>query len=415
MSSDLDSRDPLDWLSQILWPDGLTRIQPGSPATGDTSSVGHMSWWASPSADEPRVLIPANSKLAARTAVTRYHDGFSTKRRLRSVLAENLTRNQRLASLTLGRTVVHAFPDASGGVLDEIAAVIGVADLKVAVSLSTPKSNQKPVLQLLDGSGRCHGWAKVAWNERTASLVGNEAHWLRWAEAAPHRTETSLEVPRVLEDKTLSGRRVVITSGVSPSRRPYRSADAAPPPEIFRAVAALGEVAVSPITETAWWRSVGDVLEFADPRERRAIDAVVEAVADLQFETGAWHGDVTPWNLMTAPNRVQLIDWEFAAAGAPLGFDLCHFHTQVASEMKAQSPARSLDRSARLSPQGLAELGVAGDARWAVWQLYLVELIRRSAALRAEGYPTDNVHFGAAAIDRLERIFGTSKVGASVK
>jgi len=106
---------------------------------------------------------------------------------------------------------------------------------------------------------------------------------------------------------------------------------------------------------------------------------------------------------MTTKAQVQLIDWEFAADGAPLGFDLCHFHTQVASEMKDCDAAASLDRSARLSPQGLAELGIEAENRTGIWHLYLVELIRRSLALRAGGYSTEHVHQGPAALNRLER------------
>ena len=56
--TDQDSRDPLNWLSEILWPDRSTTIKPGESASPQ--------WWASPSADSPKILIPAQSIAAAR-------------------------------------------------------------------------------------------------------------------------------------------------------------------------------------------------------------------------------------------------------------------------------------------------------------------------------------------------------------
>ena len=109
---------------------------------------------------------------------------------------------------------------------------------------------------------------------------------------------------------------------------------------------------------------------------------------------------------MTTKDHVQLIDWEFAADGVPFGFDLCHFHTQVASEMKGCDAPAALARSARLSPQGLSELGIEAENRTAIWRLYLVELMRRLLALRANGYSTEHVHQGPAALNRLERSLG---------
>jgi hypothetical protein len=106
---------------------------------------------------------------------------------------------------------------------------------------------------------------------------------------------------------------------------------------------------------------------------------------------------------MTARDVVGVIDWEFAADEVPLGFDLCHHHTQVASEMLQLPPDRALDHSARLSPAGLAMLGLDPHTRITTWYLYLVELVRRTLALRAAGMPTTDVHQGRAALRRLLR------------
>ncbi len=398
--TDQDSRDPLSWLSRILWPDGSGSIE----RTGSSPR-----WWASPSADNPKILIPADCPAAARTAVKRYHDGFSPKLRARSLAAEATMRWQPLAGALLDKNLVGMASTDDGeptGVLEGIRRLLGVPNLYVAFSLSTPKSNQKPVLQLLDERGRCLGWAKVAWNDRTSALVANEAHWLR------HRAEPPLSIPELLHDTEIAGRRVAISSGVDVSRRPRRSPSAMPSFDVFHSVAALGTAATVDIETSTWWRSVERVLHHGTDRERDAVRAAADSCAGLRIRVGAWHGDLTPWNLMTSGNRTHLIDWEFAADGVPFGFDLCHFNTQVASEMKASTADSrrvaldAIDHSARLSPQGLAGLGIEPENRTAIWRLYLVELVRRSVALRANGYPMDRVMQGAAALDRLERAVG---------
>lgn len=394
--TNLDHHQPFPWLANILWPDHAADIGP--------HGTSRPRWWASPSAADPRILIPADAPAAARTAVRRYHDGFDTRRRLRSLAAETVLRVPPLARAVLDRNrvaVAHPGHDLQG-VIDGIAEVMGIDDLEVAIGLSVPKSNRKPVLQLLDRSGRCHGWAKVAWNDRVDRLVGNEAAWLGVDAVAP------VTKPDLLHDVDIEGRRVVIATGATPSRLPRRHRHRPPAPEVFVAVSAMGTPAALSIKESPWWRSVEAVVDHATPRERLAMQTAIEGCYRHRFRVGAWHGDLTPWNLMSVGGRPHLIDWEFAADGVPLGFDVCHFHTQVAAEQRGLDAAAAIDFSARLSPHGLARIGVQPENRTAVWRLYLVELVRRQVALRAAGHPEDDVTFGPAALHRLERSQGTS-------
>jgi hypothetical protein len=363
---------------------------------------------------DAKVLIPADAPAAARTAVRRYHDGFDAKLRLRSLVAEATMAVPALAPRLLNaRTVtVTATPGHLGSpvspILDGIAEALSVDKLVVAFSLSTPKSNQKPVLQLLHPQGRCIGWAKIGWNERTDALIANEARWLQRPGSQP------LIKPDLIHDVDIAGRRVVITTAVRPRRRSRRSRFEPPPGALFSAVAGLGSLGSLPVQETKWWQSVTEVMGAATDRERTAIEAAVERCGDQAIPVGAWHGDLTPWNLMTTGDGIQLIDWEFAADQAPFGFDLCHFHTQVGSELRGLDADRALDRSARLSPQGLVAIGVSPTDRRAVWELYLVELIRRQLALRVDGYPIENVTQGPAALRRLERALGPAVSGSVV-
>ncbi|MDH3294870.1 MAG: hypothetical protein OER95_11185 [Acidimicrobiia bacterium] len=409
---------PLQWLGDVLWPDGQARLIPGS-STGSVVGGGHeevkvgLRWWASPNASSAEILIPAQSRLAARTAVRRYHDGFTLRRRVRSWAAETIMAVPGLAPHLLDRQLVTVDGRATDGVLCQLAEALSarhrdLRELHVAVSLARPKSNRKPVLQLIDENGRCLGWAKVGWNPWTTRLVANEARWLQAGCRHP------LIMPRLLDELTIGGRQVVITSGAGPSRWPRRMSGL--DPDLILAVADLGPRDRVRVCDSPWWASVEQVRSVATPSESRAIDQVVAATDGLLFDIGAWHGDLTPWNIMSASGPPvdgrrfwsraggvvrQVIDWEFAAEGVPVGFDLCHYHTQVGAEMKGMTADQALDHSARLSPQGLAAIGVDPHNRIAVFRLYLVELIRRTLALRSAGMPVDALTQGAAAVRRI--------------
>ena len=359
-------------------------------------------WWASPTAIDAEILVPALSAPAARRSVRRYHDGFTLKRRARSWAAEILMRTPMLPDLLLRRGLVTVDGQVNDGLLSHLAEFLAASrsdlqELHVAVSLSRPKSNRKPVLQLLDQNGSCLGWAKIGWNEWTSKLLGNEAGWLQAIATHP------LHTPSLVDDLMIGDARVVITTGAEASRLPRREREL--DTTLLLAIADLGSRGRVRLSESPWWASVEAVRPAATPAEAAAIDQVAAVTDDLRFDIGAWHGDLTPWNILStggSGRRVaQVIDWEFAADGVPLGFDLCHYHTQVASEMKGMSADRALDHSARLSPQGLAALGVDPHNQIGVYRLYLVELIRRTLALRVAGIPVDDVKQGAAAVRRI--------------
>ena len=420
-----DRSDPLSWLSDILWPHGRARLvlerrrhrgearAVSEAAGGDGDHQVGFRWWASPHPRTAEILIPATSAAGARAAVRRYHDGFSLRRRARSWLAELVMRAPGWTRAALDRRLVTSVGAVDDGILTDLWSMVesraGACALHPAITLSRSKSNRKPIIQLIDQDGRTTGWAKIGWNPWTADLVDNEARWLRSTPNPP------LVMPALLEDRTLRGHRVIVTDGFTPSRLPRRKGDLLPSPGLFLAVADLGLRQRLPLSDTPWWHSVEQVLPAAMSNEAAAVDQVLQLVGSTSIEIGAWHGDLTPWNIMaqtvrTGPpwfgprgtkTRYQVIDWEFAADGVPLGFDLCHFHTQVAMEMKGMSASAALDHSARLSPQGLARLGVDPHNQITIYRLYLVELIRRTLALRTAGLPVDEVLQGQAAVARI--------------
>ena len=53
-----------------------------------------------------------------------------------------------------------------------------------------------------------------------------------------------------------------------------------------------------------------------------------------------------------------------------------------------------------------ADARCSSSTRTALWRLYLVELLRRMAALRQAGFPVERLTQGPAALVRLERGLG---------
>lgn len=422
--------EALQWLNSILWPDGAARIS-AIDSVSLSAPVAHDNerWWASPSAGDPKILVPGGSVSAGRTATKRYHDGFDAKLRARSFAAERLSAWGPLAKRAMsGRELkVVANTPNTHGLLDELRELMKVEELFVAIGLSHPKANRKPVLQLIDHEGRCIGWAKVGWNETTRTLISNEAAWLQQRPVPP------LAIPRVLHDEELAGHQVVVVNSVQPRRRPSRSRFAPPPYSIFRSVAAMGALQTTSdsghdvdglsLSQTAWWLSVEDALSEASADEEELIRSVPNSLSTSELLIGGWHGDLTPWNLMTDGERVNLIDWEFAADEVPVGFDLYHFYYQVARELRRLDASASLDYAARLAPHGLIEMGVAKSDCFPVWTLYLVELARRGMTLRADRRRADDNPLmqdssrealdGFAAIARLRRMQTTKPVFAA--
>lgn len=379
---------PLAWLAEALWPDGGAEL-----VAGPADAATRWAWWAAPNAAEAHFLAPATQP-HIRAAVRRYHDGRSMLDRAKTMAVELVARTGPVARHILGRHLVTARVHRDG-ILEALAERFDDLD-QVAVSLSHPKTNRKPVLQLIDRGGRTFGFAKVAVSDHTASLLANEATWLRSAAHA------AVLAPVVLDETTLCGRRVLVTSAVVGSRLPGRHRHRCPL-DLVSDVAALGTLDRRRVGELPWTARVRGLLDHATEAERAAIDTTLERHGDQVVTEAAWHGDLTPWNVMRDRRGPALIDWEFAADGVPMGFDVCHFHTQVAMELAGRDAHDAMAATFASAPTDLVTAGVDRGTIAATLDLYAVELIRRTLALRAAGLDTSAVRQGPAALRVLTR------------
>jgi hypothetical protein len=385
----------LEWLNDILWPNGdgsfVAGVSGGQAPSVSTAAAGvEPSWWANPTAAAAQTLMPATPIAAARRAVRRYHDGQSLPRRARSVAAEVAMRSGPLRSVLPLGEVVGLRGSLDTGVIGRLRRELAEPDLTVAVSLAQPKSNRKPVLQLLRADGHCIGFAKVASTDHTRVLVENEAAWLR------RRPRVPLASPDLLWSGEAEGAAVLVMSAVLPPRIPRRRPTAPPPAAVFSAVADLGTRRTILVLESGWWSRVERLAAVASADELTAIQRVGATAEDRPLPVGGWHGDLAPWNLLTRQGAYHLIDWEFAADDVPVGFDLCHFHLQAGNETLGLHAGAALTRARDLA---LGHLGADGAL---VFSLYLVELLRRQLHLRSIGYPEEGITHGPAALALLQ-------------
>jgi hypothetical protein len=169
---------------------------------------------------------------------------------------------------------------------------------------------------------------------------------------------------------------------------------------LFEAVARFGHDPAIPLSRGRWWEKVRSVLDVADEREALAVQAATDSLDD-RLQSGSWHGDLAPWNMFSTRAVTHVIDWEFAAHDVPFGFDLCHFHVQTGMELVGLDAPGALRRAERRSRVGLVDLGVPPGHVEPIWQLYLVELVRRQLELRGHGVRA-SVSQGPAALAVLE-------------
>jgi hypothetical protein len=243
--------------------------------------------------------------------------------------------------------------------LEELAVLLGLDEVKVAVGLGGFDQWWKPVLQIFDTDGTPVGYAKVGWTPLTSSLVRNEGRILEVLAANPVQ---GLVIPDLLAQLQWAGHDVLVTA---PLPSEVRSIERTMPPRcILPAVHGEG-----PLTSSRWWSALEDELgltmstggpgvtshgilggeqtqrqleELDDLRERAlsAVSVVAERLGDAELPRGLFHGDWVPWNLAAlvdanGDSPIVAWDWEYGSSDAPVGLDDVHGAFQVARQCGA--------------------------------------------------------------------------------
>ncbi|MEX2275787.1 MAG: hypothetical protein WEA10_09550 [Actinomycetota bacterium] len=391
------SAAPLDWLLPVLWPG--PGVHAGLEAPSGQRVVA--SYAVLPSPAKPRLLVPLGAPRAAAAALLQFNQAMRQPARLRKAagsLAFRLGAGGRLARATL-----HVTDDGGGGARIEslLRAGLDAPDAVVAVVLGAVRPNAKPVVQLLDVTGRVVAFAKVAWNELTRALVEREAEVLAaWAMEPPG----AFDVPRPLFRGTLGGNPV---HAVSAAPQPVlRRGPTEVPVQVVAEIANRGGTDRRAMTSHVGWSmlhrriaNATDGTAIAD-RAAAALDLVERRWGSETMIFGAWHGDFAPWNTTWHRGRWVVWDWERAGEGVPVGLDAVHWEIQVASHAANRDLRAALATAGPAIDRVLEPLGVRQPGPVLAW--YFVERLARYEEARVAGTLGSDDRGPRSALDVLE-------------
>ncbi len=358
-----DSRERADYLEHVrglLWPEASP---PQGEAADRQAGIPARARFliAFPSADRPRIVIPA-ARLAAAAAVRRYGEPSS----MRTLVA---TRGLSLllragAGSILGDKLAVATPAGMPTIESYLRQQLG-PDIHVSMHIGAARANRKPVLQLLTTSGTTVGFAKIGADPLTKELVRAERDAL--ADLSRSRL-TRLQVPQVLHSGRWGDLDVLVLSPLPVWQRRIQLGGS----QLISAMQELSEVAGTsrePLTGSRYWQRLTARLDATDDSADRrallrALSQLPARAGGIQLTFGSWHGDWTSWNM--ASTRVGLLvwDWERFACGVPIGFDALHHWLQARVVGARADPRASAADCIRLAPEILAPFGTdAAQAR----------------------------------------------------
>jgi hypothetical protein len=387
--------EELDWVTGLL-------------LGGDPDAAAH--WAIMPNLRHPRLLVPLGSPRAAAAALRQFNDGMTQRARLMKALVGAGFRSKGTAWLLRRRGLV--VDGAPGPLLELAERVLHEGDLAFAITLGPIRPNRKPVVQVVRGDGTVLAYMKVGWNDLTRGLVRNEAEVLQRLETAGPRT---FQTPRLLHQGDWQGLDVTICSAL-PTRLWRRGRlHAPPPPSVLREIAALGGVERATLAASRYWQRLRGRLQpvrAGDGRAAQVIDTTLQELeaAPAPVAFGSWHGDFAPWNLRATGDRLFVWDWERSAAPVPVGFDLLHFHYQVAVLAGGQ-PAPAAARIALARSAGpLRALGQQPHAGELLMTVYLLELLCRYGEAEVSAMTGRPDQVSASLLDALAgRLAGPSR------
>ena len=317
-----------------------------------------------PGSGRPRALVPDDGRAAA-GALRRYSSALGPREGVARALGAVVVRAVGPARLAGGGRIVIR-DDGDGSLGAHLAGVLG-EPVRIAVTIGTERVNRKPVVQAFDARGRTLAFAKVGLSPDSAPHLLREADALRRV----HGAVPGIETPGLVAQTTWRGHPVVTMTALR-SRLPRRG-DALAPSAEMDAFSRAFDGGYMPLTAVPQWRRVSASLRAAsDPRPADLVAAVERAAPDT-LETGAWHGDWTPWNMARgARGGLQLWDFERFETDVVRGLD--RFHHCVNLAVRAAGP----DEAAVTRGMEQALRGV-GDAHAAhtVGAVYLAAIIER--------------------------------------
>ena len=358
-------------LAAVLWPCGGL-LGPGDLGRGRRSRRRHGSQYLPvPNAQSPRVILPAHNRSAAARGITSFAQAHSFSERFRTLLLTGAFTTGLAPLLLRDRLYVGVGP----GIEQALASALG-RELNIAIHVGPPRVNRKPVLLLLTPGGRTIGYAKVAINDPTSRLVRAEAEALRRLDTARFPDVT---VPRLLHQGEWNGRPLLVQEALpvgEQTDRPTRH-------QLLRCVTqitALTAIREQRLSDSPYRRSLEErIARLNRHPEAPHLRSALCRLPDVSLPFGAWHGDLTRWNIASTARRAFVWDWERLSLDAPVGFDALHYDLNESVQSGVHPGVhRWLDSGSRLLRDPLvADMGLRPWAVSTVMALYLIDLATR--------------------------------------
>lgn len=357
-----------------------------------------------PSTTNARSLIPLTPASVPAGVLARRLNGRGMRGTAKRMALMSLV---RAGLVTQGRSrVAHLVPHSGAGLAEFISENLQ-QDILMAVHVGAPRANQKPVLELMDDTGRAVAFGKLGVNPLTDQLV--RAETVALATLAGRRLPHVMH-PTVLASLSWQGHPLLLQSPL-PVERATR-----PPATLVataaREVAGLGETHRGCLAESRFFARLSGRLSSLPPDDEgelltNSLLALASEHVPLSF--GSWHGDWTPWNMAAAADQLMVWDWERYDSEVPKGFDQLHHAFQSAVQRNPRgAPAQARNLVAR-APQALGWMDES-TAR-ATTRLYFLEIASRylkDGQAQAGGRLGDVLPWAAAALTSTQPRFASN-------
>ncbi|WP_432980063.1 hypothetical protein [Dactylosporangium sp. CA-233914] len=340
------------------------------PGTGERP----VEYLVIPNARKPRLLVPADDRRVAAAAVRRYAEPQSRLARLKRDAVVAALHTGLSGLLLRDRLRLHPAEDT---IEQYLGRHLG-AGLRLSVHIGPARANRKPVLQLLDATGRTLAFAKLGTSALTRELVRAEGNALAAVGAAGFK---AVKVPDVLHAGQWGEHEVLVQSALPVWQA--RAVLTAP-----RLAAAMLEVARCCGTShgrldgSGYWTRLRARLDaVAGHAEgsalRTAAERIARAAGDVDLSFGSWHGDWSPWNMAGVADAVLVWDWERFTPGVPIGYDALHHALQIGIG-RSPSAGQAVNELVAAAPDLLLPFGVVHrQAVEVTTLLYLIDLATR--------------------------------------
>lgn len=291
-----------------------------------------------PNVKDGKVFLPCDNKKVAATALRAYNP-MKIYARIATKVAAAGYRTGLMRLFLRGPTVKGPL-----SIEQHLRDVLGVSNLRVAISLGTPGVHQKPVAQAMDEQGKVLAYVKIGWNQETISLTWKEENVLK------HLTDKKFhkgEIPRILHSGWWNGCYLLVLSAPQGQVRKAPLNLTADHIEFIRELNGI-EYSFGELSLSDFWSEL--LKHIAKARDLNlSYDADLLERVILRIEKGIGkepllfaftHGDFTPWNTFQLRDKLYVFDWEYARSNAPIGWDLFHFLTQKAILVDNNSPGK---------------------------------------------------------------------------